>query len=117
MDSVYVDPVNNDLAVDSDGNIQISTGSYALALAAACAIRTFQGEVFYDVTQGLPYFTEIIGKNPPLEYVRMQVTTAALNSDPDIVAAQAYFSSLTSRNLSGQVQVSDSTGKIAASSF
>ena len=117
MDSIFVDSVNNDLAVDINGNLQIATGGFALALAAACAIRTFQSEVYYDSTQGLPYFQAILGKNPPLEYVRARLADAALNADPDIVASQVYFSSLTNRDLSGQVQTTDSTGKIAASNF
>lgn len=117
MDSINIDSVNNDLFVDVAGNLAVATGGAALALNAACAIRTFKGEVFFDSTQGLPYFQSILGKNAPLEYIRSQLTQAALGSDPNIVASKVYFSSLTGRKLSGQVQVSDSTGKIAASSF
>lgn len=117
MDSLYIDSENNDLAIDVNGNLQVSTDGFALALAAACAIRTFQGEVYYDSTQGLPYFQSILGKNPPLEFVRARLAEAALNADPDIVASQVYFSSLTNRDLSGQVQVTNATGKIAALSF
>jgi len=117
MDSLNVDETNNDLFVDGQGNLALATGGAALALNAACAIRTFSGEVFYDSTQGLPYFQSILGKNPPLEYVRSQLAKAALNADSDIVASRVFFSSLTARNLSGQVQVTDSTGKIASSNF
>lgn len=117
MDCIYIDPINNDLSIDVNGNLKIATDGYSLALAAACAIRTFQGEAYYDSTQGLPYFQSILGKNPPLEFVRARLASAALGADPDIVASQVYFSSLTNRNLSGQVQTTDSTGKIAALAF
>lgn len=117
MDSLNIDDTNNDLFVDASGNIAVATGGFALALNAACAIRTFSGEVYYDTTQGIPYFSTILGYNPPIEYVRSQVTAVALSSDPDIVSAKAYFTSLTNRDLSGQVQVSDSSGNIAASAF
>jgi len=117
MDSLYIGPEDNDLAIDQNGNLRIATDGYALALAAACAIRTFQSEVYYDSTQGLPYFQTILGKNPPLEFVRARLADAALNADPNIVASQVYFSSLTNRDLSGQVQVTNSTGKIAALNF
>lgn len=117
MDSLWIDSENNDLAIDVQGNLRVATDGFALALAAACAIRTFQGEVYYDSTQGLPYFQSILGKNPPLEFVRARLASAALGADPDIVASQVYFSSLTNRNLSGQVQTTDSTGKVAALTF
>lgn len=117
MDSLNITSDTNDLFVDPQGNLAIATDGTALALNAACAIRTFAGECFYDSTQGIPYFSSILGKNPPLEYVRSQLTEAALGSDPDIVAAKVFFSSLTARDLSGQVQVASSTGKVAAFSF
>lgn len=117
MDMLYVNSTDNDLSVDAQGNLQTSTGAFALALAAACAIRTFKGEVYFDSTQGLPYFSTILGKNPPLEYVRSQFVAAALGADPDIVESKVFFSSLTARDLSGQIQTSDATGKIAALGF
>lgn len=117
MDSLNVDSVNNDLTVDANGNIGVATGAFALALNAACAIRTFAGEVWFDATQGVPYFSTILGKNPPVEYMRSQLVAAALGSDPDIVSAKVYFTSLTNRTLSGQVQVTNSSGNIATSVF
>ena len=117
MNSLNIDSVNNDLIVDANGNLGIATGAFALALNAACAIRTFAGEVFYDTTQGIPYFSTILGKSPPIEYMRSQLVAAAIASDPDITSAKVFFTSLTNRALSGQVQIKDSSGNVAASSF
>ena len=117
MISLAIDDINNDLIVDDKGNLASASASLSLAIAAACAIRTFQGEVYYDTLQGIPYLTTILGKNPPIEYLRGLLVTAALGSDPDIVAANAFFTSLTDRTLNGQVQVSDSTGNVAVSDF
>jgi len=117
MDSLNITDDGNDLFVDSSGNIAVATGSFALALNAACAIRTFSGECFYNTTLGIPYFSTILGKNPPVEYLRSQLSATALSSDPDIKSTTVYFTSITDRKLSGQVQVSTSTGNVAASSF
>lgn len=117
MDSLNITNDTNDLFVDSSGNIAIATGGYALALNAACALRTFSGEVFYDTTQGIPYLSTILGYNPPVEYLRSQFTQAALNSDPDIVSSKVYFTSFIGRKLTGQVQTTNQSGNIAASSF
>jgi hypothetical protein len=117
MDSLNITNDTNDLFVDSSGNIAIATGSFALALNAACAIRTFSGECWFNSTLGIPYFASILGKNPPIEYLRSQLSTTGLNADPDIKSATVYFTRITDRKLSGQVQVSTSTGNVATSSF
>jgi len=111
MDSLNIDDTNNDLFVDGQGNLAVATGGAALALNAACAIRTFSGEVFYDSTQGLPYFQSILGKNPPLEYVRSQLAKAALNADSDIVASRVFFSSLTADALERTFTYVNNQGK------
>jgi len=116
MSSIYVDNDNWDIAVDASGNIAVATGAYALAMEAACKIKTFAGEVYFDTTQGIPYFTEILGKQPSIEYMRMQFTNTAL-SVSGVVSAKVYFTDFTDRTISGQVQVTDQTGKVATSSF
>lgn len=116
MSSIYVDNDSWDIAVDASGNIAIATGAYTLALEAACKIKTFAGELYFDTTQGIPYFSEILGQQPSIEYMRAAFTNAAL-SVSGVVSAKVYFSAFTDRTVSGQVQITDQTGKVAASSF
>ncbi len=50
-----LDTVAWDLTVDTTGNIAVASNPYSMAQDAASAIRTFQGEVYYDTTLGIPF--------------------------------------------------------------
>ncbi len=82
---------------------------YALAQDAASAIRTFVGEEWYDTTEGVPYFQEILGYLPPLSLIKSLFITEAMKT-PGVASVQCYFASFDSksRTLSGQVQVTSS---------
>lgn len=105
-----------DLVLDIDGNIAVASPPYALAQDAASAIKLFQGELWYDTTRGVPYFTDILGKLPPLQLVKERFTAAAL-SVPGVTAAKVFITGLANRQLTGQVQITDATGTVAVASF
>jgi hypothetical protein len=115
MDTLYLSPAW-DLALDSNGNIAKASVPYALAQDAASAIRTFSGEVFYDTTQGIPYFTQVLGQYPPVNLMRQQFIKAAMTV-PGVKAAQVYFSGYANRAFTGQVQITDYDGNITAVGF
>jgi len=116
MDTLYLDPTAWDLTLDSSGNIAKASVPYALAQDAASAIRTFKGEVYFDTTQGIPYFTDIFGQFPPLNLMRQEFISAAMTV-PEVKAAQVYFSDFKNRVITGQVQVTDYTGNLTAIGF
>lgn len=115
MKSLYLTTGAWDLAVDTAGNIATCTEPYRLAQDAACAIRTFVGDVYYDQAAGLPYFADVLGQLPPIELVKSLMVDAAL-SVPGVVDAQVFLTS-ADRTLSGQVQVTDRAGAITAANF
>ena len=51
--SLLLDLVNWDLCVDANGNIALCTEPYADVQDAACAIRLFAGELYYDTPLSL----------------------------------------------------------------
>lgn len=104
-----------DLTVDAYGNIATVTGGLQLAQDAACAIRLFLGELYYDTTQGVPY-TQILGRMPALSFVKAQLVAAALTVT-GVTAAAVFITGLTGRQLTGQVQVTDGSGNITAAAF
>jgi hypothetical protein len=116
MRSLLLDTVKWDLCLDAAGNIAVASNPYALAQDAACAIRTFQGEVFYNTRDGLPYWESVLGKFPPLALMREYFIAAAMTV-PGVVAARVYFLSWEGRRLKGQVQITDKAGVISAASF
>lgn len=115
MKTLLLDPVTWDLTIDASGNIAVADDPYAKAQDAASAIRTYLGEEWYDTTQGVPYKT-ILNQAPNLPYTRAKLQAAALTV-PGVVSATVFFTSFRNRQLTGQVQVTDSTGQTAVANF
>lgn len=93
-----------DLVLDSAGNIALAAEPYSVAQDVASAVRVFAGELWYDTTQGVPYWEQILGKRPALSLVKAAVVKAALTV-PDVVSARCLIASFKGRELTGQVQV------------
>lgn len=114
--TLLLDTASWDLVLDAKGDIAVATEPYSLAQDAASAIRLFQGELWYDVLQGTPYWQQILGQYPPLALVKHYLQQAALTV-PGVVAATVYITGFSHRALSGQVQCIDSSGTVTAASF
>lgn len=110
--TLLLDTVAWDLVLDSNGNIAVASEPYALAQDAASAIKTFLGEVYWDTQVGVPYVTQILGKNIPLSLLKQLLINAALTV-PGVVSAQVFIASLTDRILMGQVQVVSTAGQVS----
>lgn len=117
MDTLLLDVSTWDLVLDANGNIAVASAPYSLAQDVASAIRTFLGEVWYDTTQGVPYWQQILGKAPPISLFQEYMVQAALNAVPTtadvfVVSAQALIESYDpdQRTVTGQVQFKDSNG-------
>jgi len=116
MQTLLLDLTNWDLVVDANDNIAVASNPYSLAQDAASAIRLFAGELWYDTSKGIPYFTDILGKLPPLSLLKQRLITAALTV-PEVTAARVFITSIEGRTLHGQVQTTDVTGTTSAASF
>lgn len=116
MDTLLLDVEAWDLAVDTAGNIAMASAPYALAQDAASAIRTFEGECFYNTAIGIPYFTQILGYAPPVALMKANFNEAALTV-PGVVTSQCFITSWEDRVVRGQVQITDEDGNTSAASF
>lgn len=116
MDTLLLDRTTWDLCLDSFGNIALASEPYALAQDAASAIRLFAGELWYDTTQGIPYFAQILGRTPPIALMKSQFVAAALTV-PGVVSARCFINSISDRKVTGQIQVTDAAGVISVASF
>jgi hypothetical protein len=117
MNTLLLDGSAWDLVLDSNGNIAVASEPYSLAQDAASAIKTFLGECYLDMTVGVPWLQQIFGKSPPVAIIKSALVDAA-ETVPDVATAQVFFTSLTARALSGQVQVvSASSGEPSAAAF
>lgn len=128
--TLQLNPATWDLMADANNNIALLQEPSAALLqsgavlpitpeaqGAACAIRLFLGEYWWDTTKGVPYLTKILAQNPPLALLKQYLVTAALTVD-NVASAQVFISSFDStRVISGQVQVISKTGIAGAANF
>ena len=115
MNTLLLDLTFWDLILDSSGNIAMAAPPYALAQDVASAIKTFEGEVWYDDTLGIPYFAEILGETPPLSVFEGYMSTAG-EAVPGVVSAATVLEvfSTQTRKVGGQVQFVDNEGNTGA---
>jgi hypothetical protein len=109
MATLLLDTKRWDIVTDASGNLAVATPPYSMAQDAASAIRLFQGELWYDTSQGVPYFQQILGKQPPLAVLKNAFATAA-TSVPNVVSAQTFISSINNRSVVGQTHLTTTAG-------
>jgi hypothetical protein len=115
MKTLLLVPLTWDLTKDASGKIALADDPYALAQNAATAIRTYLGEQWYNTTLGVPY-QQILGQAPNIPLLKAKLVAAALTV-PGVASAQVFITSITDRLVTGQVQVTDSSGTTTAAAF
>lgn len=109
MRTLALDRSRWDIILDAHGNLAIASSPYAIAQDVASAIRLFQGELYYDTTKGVPHFQEILGHRPSLSVLKAALESAALTV-PETTSALVFVTGVAGREVTGQVQVTSSTG-------
>ena len=116
MNTLLLDIETWDLVVDADGNIAMAKDPYAQAQDAASMIKLFAGELYYDTTKGVPYWTTILGYDPPLQLLKTYFNDAAAVV-PGVTATRTFITGLVGRLLTGQVQITNTTNQTAIAAF
>ena len=116
MNTLLLDVITWDLALDVDGNIAVASNPYSQAQDAASACKLFQGELYFDITKGVPYFDEILSHAPPIGLMKARLVTAALTV-PGIVKARVFFMRWTERRPVGQVQILNTENEASVAGF
>lgn len=114
--TLLLDQTAWDLVLDASGNIALAGEPYAIAQDVASAVRTFINECWYDTSQGLPYFQNILGQLPPPSFLRKKITDAAMTV-PNVVSVDVVFVTFEGRKLSGQIKIIDTTGTESGVTF
>ena len=114
MNTLRLDPDTWDLVVTPSGDIAVATGAYAIAQDVASAVRLFSGELWYDTSQGLPYFQQILGKLPSLQFMKSKFIVAGLTV-PGVVSIKCFLTGppKATRELGGQLQITDDRGQLS----
>lgn len=110
MSTLYLDPASWDLTLDANHSIALALPPYERAQSVANACRLWSGEAPYNTNRGIPYETEILGKQPPQRvmagwYEREAVTV------PGVVSASAVLQ-YDNRALTGQIQCTLDDGTV-----
>lgn len=98
-----------DLALDVAGNIALATEPYSQVQDAASACRLLEGEAWYQTDIGIPYFQQVLGQFQPLQVLREKLAIEAA-SVPGVTDATAVLEAIVDRSLSGQVQITTTSG-------
>jgi hypothetical protein len=115
MDTLLLDS-NWDLTLDEKGNIAVAMGGYAIEQDVASAVRLFAGELYYDTSKGLPYWTDTLGHQPPLALLKAQIEASALTV-PEVAEAQCTVIAVEKRGITGQIRVIDNNGVLRNVAF
>jgi hypothetical protein len=105
MQTLPLNTATWDLELDNAGNLSLSDLDYSVAQDVASAIRTFQGECWYDVTLGLPYFQSLLGKLPPASYITNLLEQAAFTVAGVVSVTVVSLGLTKERQLTGSVIV------------
>jgi hypothetical protein len=116
MKTLLLDQTAWDLVLDVSGNIAVASDPYAMAQDAASAIRTFLGETWYDTRLGVPYFQSFMGRAPNVALMKAKFADVAVTV-PGVVSAKVFITSISERQVTGQVQVTDSSGQTSTVAF
>jgi len=106
-----------DLTVDANGNIAVNTPPLAVAQDVASAIRTFEGEVYYDTSQGIPYWTKVLGKLPPSSLLIEMMNSEAKARVDGVSSVQTVISGFTDRATTGTVYIVDDNNVSSSVTF
>jgi hypothetical protein len=125
MDTMLLDE-NWDITLDATGNMALASSvdrldpeyseAYGQAQDACSQIRLFRGELFYDTLQGVPYWESILGYLPSTQLMISKFEQAALLV-PGIVQATCSIISVQNRTVQGQVEITNTAGVSATSTF
>lgn len=78
---IALDPVTNDIYLDASGNLAMVTDAEAVGQHARQRLQTFQGEWFLDTACGVPWLSQILGRNYDPALAEAVVKAELLNTD------------------------------------
>jgi len=114
MKSLYLDPITKDLAITSTGNLRFTqTDTEYVAQKIETKLSFFIGEWWLNVDLGIPYYEQILVKNPDLNIVN-GLFIRELNSIPEIVEIVSFNASFdtSARKYSANFEVRIESGEI-----
>lgn len=106
---------NWDVTTDGNGNIATTKGqqAYGIAQNVANAVRLFTNDAYFDQARGIPHFDIELGRVPPMSVLRSRIRQAALEVE-GVATAEITFLSFEGRVLTGEIQITTTSGETAS---
>lgn len=105
MHTLYLNPLNWDIVLDSSGRLEHSAGAYAVAQNVANAVRLFTNDAFFAQDEGIAHFDTELGKKPAPALLRARIRDAALRVEGVKSAAVILDDIRPNRALSGIIEL------------
>lgn len=102
-----LDPQTGDLLLES-GRLRLATGLDAIAQDVTMRLRFFLGEWFLDTRIGVPYFQEILVKNPNIPRVT-QLLRQVVQETPGVTSVDRFDFTLDAQARNASVAFTAST--------
>ena len=102
---------NNDIYIDTSGNLAILTDINALANVSKNAILTTQGEPQYNQESGIPYFETIFCDTPKIDLFQA-AQIATLENLENVNRVEEYKYSQANNIFSYSVKIDTTFGEI-----
>lgn len=99
-----------DLKVDVNGNIAVCEEPYSIAQQAATEIKLFEGEGWYDRSQGTPHFAKILGINSNLGLIR-NILLNRVNGVDNVMRSDIDMYVDSERILHGNIFITSTSGE------
>jgi hypothetical protein len=64
MGDIVTDDINNDIVIDGTGSATINSELDAIEQSLKQRLKSFAGDYFLNLREGIPYFQQILRKNP-----------------------------------------------------
>lgn len=92
-----------------NGRLQFTEDDAALAQRVACAEKVFAGEMFFDVTFGIPWLPEVLTKGFNGALLRSALEAQALTV-PEVAEARASVQGFSGGQVRATVRFTDAAG-------
>lgn len=108
--TMQLDTSTWDLMLDGSGDLAIANDGYATAQDVASACLVFSGECYYDTTLGIPWKTEVLGKQPSPGFIQQKMQEEAMKLPIVDKALASVFFDRATRSTRGTIRITDING-------
>lgn len=105
-----------DLSRDANGNLAIASEEASVAQDVASRCKLFQGDLYFDQTQGIPWLQQVLGQ-PYSKPLLRQILSNAAALVPTVQQVQVDLDDLNGRGVSGSVRVITTEGQTLLAHF